>query len=280
MIDRIDAHVHFWRIEQYASHWMQGPLAPLKRDFLPDDLAPLLAANGVDGAIFVQAQPVESDNDWVLGLAERHPWIVGVVGWVDLTADDVEERIERLRANPRFCGIRHITHDEPDDDWILRDDVGRGLAALERLGVPFDLLFFVKHLPHAATLARRHPRLRFVIDHLAKPRIAAGSIDDWLPAFRAAAAEPNVFCKLSGMVTEADWLRWSPADLRPYVDHALASFGPERLMRGSDWPVCTLAGSYARVTAALDEAIVALSGAERAAILGGTARRFYGLGTS
>lgn len=279
MIDSIDAHVHFWRIAQYASEWMQGPFAPLKRDFLPDDLAPLLTAGGVDGAIFVQAQPVETDNDWVLALAERHPWIVGVVGWVDLTAPDVEERVERFRANPRFCGIRHITHDEPDDDWILRDDVGRGLAVLERLDVPFDLLFFVKHLPHAATLARRYPHLRFVIDHLAKPRIATASIDDWLPAFRLAAAEPNVFCKLSGMITEADWQRWSPADLRPYIDHALANFGPERLMRGSDWPVCTLAGSYGQVTAALDGAIAALTGAEQAAIRGGTARRFYGLGT-
>lgn len=275
----IDTHVHFWRIAQYASGWMQGPFAPLKRDALPERLAPQMRAAGVGKAIFVQAQHDPADNDWVLQLAERHEWIAGVVGWVDLTADDVEAQILALKGRRRFCGIRHITHDEPDRDWILRDDVQRGLAVLERHEVPFDLLFFVEHLPHAATLARRFPLLTFVLDHLAKPRIKAKAIDDWLPAFREAARHPNVFCKLSGMVTEADWRGWTIDDLRPYVDSALEAFGPTRLMFGSDWPVCELAAPYARVVETLRELIARLGTAEQAAILHGTATRCYRLAT-
>ncbi len=274
---RIDTHVHFWRIAQYESSWMKGPFAPLHRDYLPEHLAPALREARIDGAIFVQAQHSLADNDWVLGLTAQFPWLVGVVGWVDLTADDVESRIVALKRQPRFCGIRHITQDEPDDDWILRDDVARGLRVLERHDVPFDLLFFVKHLRHAATLAKRFPSLRFVIDHLAKPRIKAGATDDWLPAFKDAAKAPNVFCKLSGMVTEADWQRWTVDDLRRYVDHALALFGPERSMYGSDWPVCELAAPYARVAGAIRELISKLSPSEQDAILGGTAARFYAL---
>lgn len=277
-MERIDAHFHFWRIAGYAGDWMQGPFAMLRRDFLPEHLEPELRDSGVDGAVFVQAQHKMEDNDWVLGLAEQHAFIRGVVGWVDLTDPDVETALERYRANPRFVGVRHITHDEPDDDWILRPDVQRGLAVLEKHRVPFDLLFFVRHLPHAATIADRFPELPLVLDHLGKPRIAAGTVDDWLPAFREAARRDNVFCKLSGMVTEADLADWSPEDLDPYIDHALEAFGPERLMFGSDWPVCLVAGAdHRRVLAALDRALGTLTPSEQAAILGGTAKRFYRL---
>ncbi|MBK8976295.1 MAG: amidohydrolase family protein [Planctomycetes bacterium] len=274
---RIDSHVHFWRIESYAAYWLTGGFAPLHRDWLPDDLAPRLRAAGVDGAIFVQAQHVEADNAWVLGLADRYPFVRGVVGWVDLTAPDVGSRIDHWRADPRFVGVRHITHDEPDDDWILRADVDRGLAELARRRVPFDLLFFPRHMPHAATVARRHPELPLVLDHLGKPRIRDGAIDDWLPHLRNAAAHPNLCCKLSGLVTEAVWHDWDVPRLRRYVDLALEAFGPDRLLLGSDWPVCEVVAPYARVVETLIETLDGLAAHERDAILGGNACRVYAL---
>jgi L-fuconolactonase len=277
-MERIDAHVHLWWIAAYDSSWMVGPYARLRRDFVVEDLEQGLQAAGIDGAVFVQAQHRLEDNDKVLDLADRHPAIRGVVGWVDLTDPEVEATLERYRSRRHFVGIRHITHDEPDEDWILRPDVQRGLAVLERHGVPFDLLFRPCHLRHAATLADRFPNLPLVIDHLAKPAIRDGAVDDWLPAFREAARRDNLFCKLSGMVTEADHERWTPADLAPYVEHALEAFGPERLMFGSDWPVCLVAGAdQVRVLGALEQNLARLSAPERAAILGGTAKRFYRL---
>ncbi len=274
---RIDSHVHFWRIAQYDDSWMKGEFAPLRRDFGPTDLKPLLDACGIDGAIFVQAQDVAADNDWVLGLADEHSWLRGVVGWLDLTADDLDDQVRRARQDRRLCGLRHLTHNEADDDWIVRPDVDRGLAVLERHRLPFDLLFFVRHCHHGATVADRHPELPLVLDHLGKPHIKAGTVDDWLPTFRAMAERPNVVCKLSGMITEADWAAWTVDDLRRYVDHALELFGPDRLLFGSDWPPCTLAGGYERAYAALDELLAGLSPSERAAIYGDNARRVYGL---
>ena len=190
----------------------------------------------------------------------------------------VEGIVERYREDPHFVGVRHIVQNEPDPDWILRPDVQRGLAVLEKHRVPYDLLFFVQHLPHAATVADRFPDLPLVLDHLAKPRIKDRSIVDWLPAFREAARRPNVHCKLSGMVTEADFENWTPADLGPYVEHALDAFGPDRLLYGSDWPVCLVANAGHRdVLQALETHLVALSADERAAIPGGNAMRFYRL---
>ncbi|MBV8607856.1 MAG: amidohydrolase family protein, partial [Singulisphaera sp.] len=216
-------------------------------------------------------------NRWVLGLAEHHPFLAGVVGWVDLSSEACERQLLEFKDHPKFVGVRHVTHDEPDDDFIVRDDVLRGLKVLERHGVPFDLLCFVKHLRHVPALARHLPDLPMVIDHLAKPRIKEHRTDDWLPHFRAAAAFPNVSCKLSGMITEADWRSWTVDDLKPYVRAALELFGPGRLMFGSDWPVCELAGSYERVFHALVETLGPLGESERDAIFGGTAARFYRL---
>jgi L-fuconolactonase len=277
----IDAHHHFWQLSLPAPFdygWLKKPEhAAIGRDFLPEDLKPQLDKVGVTHTVFVQTQHHPDENRWVLRLADENPWIVGVVGWVDLQSPAVAEQIATCKQHPKFVGVRHITQDEPDDDFIIRPAVLRGLKALEKARLPFDLLFFVKHLKHAATVAQAVPELPLVVDHLAKPKIKTQSIDDWLPHFKAAAACPNVVCKLSGMVTEADWKNWKPADLQPYVDHALELFGPERLMYGSDWPVCELAGSYERVFRALEECLAKLSADERDAIYCRTAQKFYGL---
>jgi len=275
----VDAHQHFWqRSRPFDYRWLDAaPLAPIRRDYLPEDLEPHLRQTGVTCSVFVQTQHNLDENRWALELADRHPFVAGVVGWVDLPGPDCEEQLLEMRRHPKFVGVRHVTQDEPDEDFIVRPDVLRGLAVLEKHGVPFDLLFYVKHLRHAATLARRLSSLPLVIDHLAKPRVREGRTDDWLPHLKAAAAFPNVYCKLSGLVTEADWQGWTVDDLKPYVRTAVEMFGPERCMYGSDWPVCELAGSYERVHAALVEALGPLGEAEKAEILGGTARRFYRL---
>jgi L-fuconolactonase len=277
----IDSHQHFWKLSQPAPFdysWLNAPqLAKIKRDYLPEHLAQLIQQTGVQKTIFVQTQHNLDENRWVLREAERHDFIVGVVGWVDLASPACEEQLLEFEEHPKFVGIRHVTHDEPDDDFILRADVLRGIAVLERYDMPFDMLFFVKHLQHAQTLAERFPNLTLVLDHLSKPRIKEQRLDDWVTNFRAAARYPNVICKLSGMVTEADWANWKPADLRPYVQEALEAFGPERLMFGSDWPVCELAASYHEVYDALNEVLGPISAAERAAIFGETAARVYKL---
>ena len=282
MPEIIDAHQHFWQLGMpFDYRWLDTPaLAGIRRDYLPADLATLLKKAGVDRSIVVQTQHDLRENHWALALADQHPFIAGVVGWVDLKSPDCESQLLLMKECPKFVGVRHVTHDEPDDDFIIREDVLRGLGVLEKHGVPFDLLFHVKHLRHAATLAERFPCLPMVIDHLAKPRIKDRSFDDWEPAFRAAGRYPNVFCKLSGMVTEADWNGWTADDLTPYVRIAFDVFGPERLMFGSDWPVCELAGTYEEVYEALHCALGEISPSERAMIFGETAARFYGLAPS
>jgi L-fuconolactonase len=275
----IDAHQHFWQFSNpFDYRWLDVPKhAPIKRDFLPQDLQPLIKAAGIDRTVCVQTQHSLAETRWMLKLAQDHPFIAGVVGWVNLAAPECEEQLLRFKEDAKFVGIRHVTQDEPDDDFIVREDVLRGLKVLEKHGMPFDLLFYVKHLHHVPALARRLPTLPMVLDHLAKPHIREGKIDDWLPHFRAAAAFPNVFCKLSGMVTEADWHRWTVDDLKPYVRTALECFTPARLMFGSDWPVCTLAGAYGLVYGALMSELGAISDSDQAEIFGGTAARFYHL---
>ena len=275
----IDSHQHFWqRSQPFDYAWLDAPdKAPIARDHLPEDLEPLISAAGVDRTICVQTQHDLAENRWALDLADRHAFIAGVVGWVDLASPDCERQLAEFTPHPKFVGIRHVTQDEPNDDFIVRPEVIRGLGVLEKLGVPFDLLFYVKHLRHVPALARQLPNLPMVIDHVAKPNIRERRFDAWLPDFRAAAAYTNVYCKLSGMITEADWGTWKSSDLKPYVRAALEAFGPNRCMFGSDWPVCKLAGSYDRVFAALNDALGELSSTERDAIFGSTAQKFYRL---
>jgi L-fuconolactonase len=275
----IDAHQHFWQLSQpFNYRWLDAAaLAAIRRDFLPEDLEPHHRAVGIDRTVVVQTQHDIRENHWALDLADKTPFIAGVVGWVDLASAECKRQLLEVIEHPKFVGVRHVTQDEPDDDFIVRDDVLRGLRVLESRGVPFDLLFHPMHLRHAAALAARLPDLPMVIDHLAKPHIREHRINDWLPDFQAAARHPNVYCKLSGMVTEADWVRWTVDDLKPYVHAALDAFGPDRLMFGSDWPVCTVAATYFEVHEALDQALGPLSDPERAKIFGATAARFYGL---
>ncbi|MEK7764699.1 MAG: amidohydrolase family protein [bacterium] len=276
---RIDAHQHFWTIAGPFRHgWLDVPAhAPIRRDFLPSDLKPVCALARIDGTIFIQTQHDPAENDWALALAAANPWIRGVVGWVDLTGPDPEDALRAARRNPKFVGVRHLVHDETDDGWLARPDVRRGFGALERLGVPFDLLLRPHHLPRVPALADAFPSLKLVIDHCAKPRIAKGPTPAWLDPLRACARRPNVFCKLSGLVTEADWTTWKPADLAPFVRAVVDAFGPRRLMFGSDWPVCLLASSYARWVEALDWCLRDLPAPDRDLIFGGTAVACYGL---
>jgi len=273
----VDSHQHFWRYSPATHGWIDERMGVLKRDYLPPDLEHLLRANGFAACVAVQASQSLDDTRFLLGLADAHPFIRGVVGWVDLRSAGVEADLQALCGHPRFKGVRHIVQDEPDDRFLLRDDVLNGISVLESFGLTYDLLVYPRQLPAAREVVRRFPRQRFVLDHLGKPPVASGEIAPWREEIRGLAASSNVSCKLSGLVTEADWATWKPADLRPYLDVALEAFGPERLMIGSDWPVCTLAGEYAAVMAAVRDHVARLSAAEQAAILGGTATRFYGL---
>ena len=284
MTTTIDAHQHFWDLSQgdtFDYAWLTSPdKSAIHRSYLPEDLLPQIRNAGIDRTIFVQTQHLLAENTWALKLAEANPFIAGVVGWVDLQSQDCEAQLCTLMAEKKFVGVRHITQDEVDDDFIIRPDTLRGLRVLEKYEVPFDLLFFVKHLRHTVTLAEQLPALPMVIDHLAKPEIASGRMENWRDHFMAAADCPNVYCKLSGLVTEADWNHWTVDDLRPYVEFALECFGPSRLMFGSDWPVCELAGQYGEIVAALRGLLSDLSDAEQQQIFGKTAEQFYRLAPS
>lgn len=275
---RIDAHHHLWQLGQFDYEWLQNEsLAAINRSFLPDDLKPKIDAVGIDRTIVVQTQHHLAENTWACGLAEQNHFIAGVVGWVDLASRECASQLEAACALPKFVGVRHVTQDEPDEDFIVRSDILSGLKVLEQRQVPFELLFYAQHLRHATTVASQVPQLPLVIDHLSKPRIKLAELDPWRKELRAAARFPNVFCKLSGMVTEADWQRWTVDDLRPYVEIALEAFGAERCMFGSDWPVCLLAAEYEQVYAAMDELTRELSETEQNWIWGKTAAAFYGL---
>jgi L-fucono-1,5-lactonase len=276
----IDAHHHVWDLAVRDQDWITGELAPLRRDFSIADVEPDARAAGVTGTVLVQTVAVAEETPEFLALADRHELVAGVVGWTDLTDPGIAEALAALAAHPggrHLVGIRHPVQSEPDPEWLLRPDAGRGLAAVADAGLVYDLLVLPHQLPAATRAAARHPGLTFVLDHLAKPPIAAGAIDDWAAGTAALAALPNTVCKLSGLVTEADWHAWTPDTLRPYADTAIDAFGPDRLMFGSDWPVCTLAASYAEVIAAARELTARLSAAEREAVFAGTAIRTYGL---
>lgn len=278
----VDSHHHFWDPSRRDYPWMGDELAFIRRPFGPEDLRPLLQANRVNRTVLVQTTSSLDETREFLATAAANEFIAGVIGWVDLTGPSVGTTIDQLRGGPggnRLVGIRHQVHDEPDQSWLLRADVQRGLRAVRDADLVYDLLVRTHELPAARELVRRFPDVRFVIDHMAKPRIAAGARDpDWEHAMAAIAEFPNVSCKLSGMVTEANWTKWTPADLAPYVRCALDWFGPERCMFGSDWPVCLLAASYGEVLQALTYALSELNTMEIEGVLGGNATRVYRVG--
>lgn len=271
----VDAHQHFWRYQPREYAWIDDRMTALRRDFLPADLLPHLEQAGVDATIAVQTQHSIGETEWLLQLAGAHPFIAGVVGWVDLQADDVEAQLAQLRARGPLSGIRHIVQGEPDDRFLLGAAFGRGIAALGQAGLPYDILIYPRHLAVAAEFAGRFPAQTFVLDHLAKPEIRIGAIDAWAADLRRLAAAPNVWCKLSGLMTEADWAAWTPAQIEPYLDVAFECFGAGRLMAGSDWPVCTLAADYSRTMTVVRDYLGRFTSAEREAVLGGNARTVY-----
>ncbi|MDT0469545.1 amidohydrolase family protein [Streptomyces gibsoniae] len=277
----VDAHHHVWDLSVRDQDWITGSaLAPLRRNFTLADLAPEARAAGVDRTVLVQTVTVAEETPEFLALAEEHPLVAGVVGWTDLTEPGVAETLARLRALPggaHLRGIRHQVQGEPDPEWLLRADVRRGLAAVADAGLVYDLVVLPRQLPACARAAAANPGLTFVLDHLGKPPIASGALEPWASQVRALAALPNTVCKLSGMVTEADWTAWTPADLRPYADTVLDAFGPERIMFGSDWPVCTPAASYGEVLRTAEQLTQGLGADDRAQVFEGTARRVYRL---
>jgi L-fuconolactonase len=279
-VTRVDAHHHLWDTRARDYPWMDGPWAdPLRGSFGLGEFIRASRGHDVGPSVVVQAVTDRDESRELLALAADAPRLAGVVGWVDLTAADVGEQIEALRAGPgggRLVGIRHQVEDEPDPDWLRRDDVVRGLSEVGAAGLAYDLLVKPPQLPAAIEAVRRRPDVPFVLDHLGKPPIG-DDLDDWSVSLATLADQPNVVAKLSGLVTEADWRSWTVDQLRPCLDHALAVFGPRRLMFGSDWPVCTLAATYGEVVGVVDEALAGLSVAEREAVLVTTAVETYGL---
>jgi L-fuconolactonase len=277
----VDGHHHFWDPERRDYYWMGDELSPIRRAFGPDDLRPLLAKAQVDRTIVVQTIPSVDETREFLATAAATDFLAGVVGWVDLTDPDMAKTLSELRAGPGgslLVGIRHQVHDEPDADWLLRKEVRRGIEAVGEAGLVYDILVRTREVPAALELVRLLPEVRFVIDHMAKPRIAAGSSDpEWERAMAPFSECENVTCKLSGMVTEASPTGWTVDDLRPYVRRALGWFGAERCIFGSDWPVCLLAATYEQVIEAMRDLTSDLKAVEQEAVFGGNAVRVYGL---
>ncbi|GAA3081230.1 L-fuconolactonase [Kribbella aluminosa] len=279
-MSRVDAHHHVWDLTVREQSWMTGPeMDPIRKNFSIADLAPLAAAADVTATVLVQTVGLLEETVEFLEIAAGNDLVAGVVGWVDLTAPDVADTLASLLARPDgsyLKAIRHQVHDEPDNDWLLRPDVQRGLNAVADAGLAYDLLTKTPHLPAAIQTARNLPQLTFVVDHISKP-VIGDPLEPWATQLRTLAAQPNVTCKLSGMVTEADWTTWQPKDLQPYADVVLNAFTPNRVMFGSDWPVCLLAASYADVVAAAETLTSTLTPTDREAIFTTTATRTYNL---
>jgi L-fucono-1,5-lactonase len=274
---RIDAHQHFWRYDAADYAWIDEAMAGLRRDYLPADAAAEMTRAGVGACVAVQARQSLEDTRWLLDLADAHPFILGVVGWVDLQSPGARRQLETFAGRPRLVGVRHIVQSEPDDRFMRRAAFRDGIALLEEFGLAYDILVYSRQLPMAIELVDHFPSQRFVLDHLGKPDIRGGGLRAWERDLRALASRPHVWAKLSGLVTEADWERWTPALLRPYLDVAFDAFGAARLMIGSDWPVCTLAADYQRTMRVVTDYVAGRPAHERDAVLGGTAQRFWNL---
>lgn len=273
---RVDAHQHFWHFDPVRDVWIDDSMKIIQRDFLPEDLQPIFVANDIDGCVAIQADQSEAETAFLLKLAADHTFIKGVVGWVDLVADNLENRLAHFAKNPFFKGVRHIAQGEVDD-FLLRKDVHKGIRSLAKFGLTYDILIFSHQLPAAIELVQLFPEQPFVLDHMAKPKISEGLSEDWRLHINQLAAFPNVCCKLSGMVTETTDFQWLKNDFKPFLDLIISAFGTNRLLYGSDWPVCLLAASYQEQMAIIEDYIATFSEHERARIMGGNAIEFYNL---
>lgn len=271
----IDSHQHFWNYDPVQYPWIKSEW-PIRRSFLPPDLERFLIHAGIEGCVAVQARQSVEESRWLLDLAEKHAFIKGVVGWVDLRSPTVEKELAALR-HPRLVGVRHVVQDEPDDRFMLGGDFLRGIAALEAFDLAYDILIFPKQLPAAIELARRFPRQRFVLDHIAKPFIRDAVIEPWATQIRELAQCSNVMCKLSGVVTEARWWEWNARDFRPYFDVVWEAFGENRLMIGSDWPVCLLSAEYSEAMGLVKQFLQQFPAATSQKVMGANACSFYRL---
>src|SRR5580658_8560438 len=277
MIERIDAHHHLWCYSKKEYGWIDGNMTSIARDFLPQDLEKVLASSGIQGSIAVQARQTLEETQSLLNFAQEFPFIRGVVGWAPIARPEFPQVLERFHHFEKLKGFRHVVQDEPDDAFLLRPDFNAGIALFKRYGLVYDILIFERQLPAAISFVDRHPAQVFVLDHIAKPRIRDQVLEPWRTNIRELARRENVFCKLSGMVTEAQWAKWRPSDLEPYFDVVLNAFGPKRLLAGSDWPVCLLATAYQTWFSTLGEFLSSLSSTDQERILGGVASEVYSL---
>jgi len=275
--ERIDAHHHLWRYTPEEYGWIDDAMRALRRDFLPEDLTAAMRAAGVDGAVVLQARQTLEETRWLLELANGCEAIRGVVGWAPIAGTEFQASMEEFACRPKLKGLRHIVQAEPDENYLLREDFNHGIRAMQGSGLVYDILIYERHLPQAIEFVDRHPEQVFVLDHVAKPRIREGVLEPWATRMRELAKRENVWCKVSGMVTEADWGAWTPETLRPYLDVVVEAFGPERLMAGSDWPVCLVACGYAQWFEVLERYFGGFSETERDAVFGGTATSVYRL---
>lgn len=272
---KIDAHQHFWVYNNQEYAWIDDRMKIIRKDFLPEDLRKNLIQVGFDGSIAVQARQSIYETNWLLKLADSNDIIKGVVGWVDLQSKDVDNILQILTQNEKFVGVRHVVHDEVDEKFMLKEEFLLGLSFLEHYNLTYDFLLFPKHLPMAYEVALRFPEQKFVLDHISKPLIKDGITKPWSSDIQKLASLQNVYCKLSGMVTEADWFKWKAEDFHPYLDIVLNAFGKDRIMIGSDWPVCLVGGSYPEIMEIVMNYIKTLSQTEQSAILGGNCEQFY-----
>lgn len=274
---RIDSHQHFWEYTVKDYGWINEKMAGLKRNFLPKDLAPILTKNGIDGSVAVQARQSLIETEWLLELADKSNIVKGVVGWVDLQSKLVDEQLLKYSQNKKLVGVRHVVQDEPDEKFILRDKFLQGVSNLKKYGLVYDILIFEKHLKQTVQFVAKFPNQKFVLDHITKPKIKTGELLPWKKFIKELAFFPNLYCKVSGMVTEADWIHWSPENFIPYLDVIFESFGTDRIMFGSDWPVCTVAASYSEVKGIVVEYMGSFSQIEKDKIFGLNAKAIYNI---
>lgn len=276
-MQKIDSHQHFWKFDPVRDAWITEDMSAIRRDFLPEDLGPILQEHGIDGCVTVQADQSRAENEFLLDLAAEHDWIKGVVGWVDLQAPDINEQLASYSELKKLKGFRHVLQGEPQRDFMLRPAFLNGIGVLRKFNFSYDILIFPDQVAFAETLVRKFPDQRFVVDHLAKPYIRDKKLDPWRRDMQRLAALGNVSCKISGMVTEANWHSWKKEDFFPYLDVVVSAFGTDRLLYGSDWPVCLVAASYTEMLAIVTDYFSALSENEQEKIFGGNATKFYNL---